>query len=303
MMSGPAQNPRKGVLCIAGATGFIGRHLLRRAFQEGWRCSLLVRDPGRLCLEDWKLRVVCGAISDQAALGSWLEGGAALLYLVPLVQGHLADICEATREAGICRAIFVSNSIVKCQHLEPNVRATILEMEGVIRQSQLAWTIVRPTMVFGYLQDHNVSELVRWIQRHRIVPLVGRGKGLVQPLHVDDLITILLRLVERPGLIGRVYEVGGGSILANRELAEEIVRLYGLRRLLFPIPTAMLIGASWVGRKILGCQWPSYYQLRRACEDKSVDNRAALHDLGFSPRSFSAALASERSRMTACVST
>ena len=285
---------RKNFLCISGSTGFIGLHLLKRARRDGWRCSVLVRNPGKLNLDDWNPRVVCGSIADPAPVRSWLSGGGSLVYLVPLSVGKVRAICKAAVEAGISRAVFVSNSIVKCRNLESSVRTMVLQMEEVIKQSQLAWTIVRPTMVFGYMQDRTVSRLVQWGQRTGIIPLPGRGGGLIQPIHVDDLCDAVLALVQRTDLTGQIYELGGGSIHTYRDVAKEIARYCGPHCRIVPVPVSSLVTVSWFGRKILRRNWPSTYQIKRAGEDKTVNNLPAFKDFGFSPRSFSAAFAADR---------
>src|SRR5262249_24620241 len=56
-------------------------------------------------------------------------------------------------------------------------------------EHQVAWTIFRPTLIYGLGLDKNISQIARLIQRFGFFPLLGEAKGLRQPIHLEDLAT------------------------------------------------------------------------------------------------------------------
>src|SRR5205814_7044896 len=94
-----------------------------------------------------------------------------------------------------------------------------LTAEREVRESGLAWTILRPTMIYGAPGDRNLSRLLVLLARARRgraplpvslplpLPVPGGGRRLQQPVHVADLAEAVLRAVERPQAVGRRYNV------------------------------------------------------------------------------------------------
>ena len=53
--------------------------------------------------------------------------------------------------------------------------------------NRVQWVILRPTLIYGYGQDKNVSEIARFVRRFGFFPLIGKAQGLRQPVHADDV--------------------------------------------------------------------------------------------------------------------
>lgn len=126
-------------------------------------------------------------------------------------------------------------------------------------------TVLRPTMVFGQGRDRNVSRLIRNRRRWRIPFQVGDGRRLVQPLHVDDLVSLVAchARAPAPGL----YEVGGDEAVPASEILLMIDELLALRMPPLSIP----VGCMGLMGLMLRAAGFRADQVRRLQEDKTVD--------------------------------
>src|SRR5262249_53114533 len=110
--------------------------------------------------------------------------------------------------------------------------------EEALRASTLAWTILRPSMIYGTPADRNVARLLRWMRSCPVLPLPGGGATPQQPVHVDDLVASILAALGRPVAIRGEYEVGGPRPVRLRELIAIGARALRLRVAVLPIPIA-----------------------------------------------------------------
>ena len=110
-----------------------------------------------------------GDLDDHAELPRVFASarGGALVNLASLGFGHAPAIVAAARAAGLDRAVFVSTTAVTTS-LPSRSKRIRLEAERHIRDSGLAWTILRPTMIYGAAGDRNLSRLLRALTFHEL---------------------------------------------------------------------------------------------------------------------------------------
>jgi nucleoside-diphosphate-sugar epimerase len=219
--------------------------------------------------------------------------GLVLFHLapLPLLIPHLNQLsdCNVSRVVA-----FSSTSLLsKAESRDPQERQLVKALIEAERQladwgleANVSWTVFRPTMIYGAGIDQNVTFLANFIRRYRFFPLPGRGSGLRQPVHAEDLADACLSVLRNPLTFGRTYELGGGERLTYRELIERIFRAMSMKPRLLPVPAGLLRvvvqGLSLV---------PRYSHLtaemvNRMNLDLCFDTSAATRDFGFAPRPF-----------------
>ena len=103
--SHPAPSPAAPLVALTGATGFIGRHLLRALGAAGWRVRLLLRrDPLSVGWGDLQPDVVAGGLEDDAALQRLVEGADAVIHLAGLIKAARRGQPRRHRAPGARRA-------------------------------------------------------------------------------------------------------------------------------------------------------------------------------------------------------
>jgi nucleoside-diphosphate-sugar epimerase len=141
-------------------------------------------------------------------------------------------------------------------------------------------------MIYGTSRDRNVSRLLRWLRKWRVMGLPAGGRALQQPVHVEDVASALVTCLLTDATAGRTYNISGREPISFREMVAEAARAVGVRPLLVPIPLAPVAAAVGVAERLRIPVRLRAEQLHRIAEDKAFPHDDAARDFGFSPRSF-----------------
>ena len=86
-----------------------------------------------------------------------------------------------------------------------------------------AWTVLRPTLVYGAGLDKSLTPIARRALRTRLFPIPA-GRGLRQPVHADDIAQAVLAALECPAAAGRSLAIGGGERLLYPQMFLRLCR-------------------------------------------------------------------------------
>lgn len=282
-------------ILVTGGSGFLGRRFVIAALAAGHDVVALARsDAAASTLTAAGAGVVRGDLGDAAAtVAAFATAQAeALVNIASLGSGHADTIVTAAERAGIRRAVFVSTTAVTTTLAAPSKKVR-LAAEARIHQSSLAWTVVRPTMIYGAPDDRNIARLLQVLRRAPALPVPGGGHRLQQPVHVEDLAHALLGAVTNDAAAGSTYDVAGPEPISFRELLETAGVAAGSRARLVPLPLRPTIGAVRLYERLASRPRIKAEQLERLAEDKAFDNGPAARDLGHAPRSFAEGVRAE----------
>jgi nucleoside-diphosphate-sugar epimerase len=262
----------EGVL-VLGASGQIGRGVVQRLVAMG-RPVIAVcrRPPSDMAFgADWLACDLTGPLD----LGPYRPAAAIHAAGAWLLPAHLS----ALRAAGVGRLVcFSSTSMLakadSASAAERDVARRLAAAEAAVAEGGIAWTVLRPTLVYGLGLDRNVSAAANFIRRWRFFPLGGPGRGLRQPVHAGDLAGAAVRLIDDTANLNRRFNIGGAETLTYRAMIERIFRMLDLppRFLRLPLLTKMpgRIGAV----------------AKRMEQDLAFDDGQIWRRLGLRPRDF-----------------
>jgi nucleoside-diphosphate-sugar epimerase len=148
----------------------------------------------------------------------------------------------------------------------------------------VAWTILRPTLIYVEGRDCNVSRLAGLIRRFKVLPLSGAGGGLRQPVHAEDLAVGALAAAGAAAARDKAYDLTGGETLTYRTMAVRVFEGLGRRPAILPLP-------PWLFRLLLTLARPFYPGATaamgdRMAQDLTFDDSPARRDFGWAPRNF-----------------
>ncbi len=217
-----------------------------------------------------------------------------LFHLAPL--SLLIPHLPAMAAAGMVRLVAFSSTSLFSKTDSSDDRERRLAMELARCEQQLAdycgghgiaWTIFRPTMIYGAGKDSNISLIAKFVKHFHFFPLVGSGIGLRQPVHADDLAAACLSVRSNAHTYGRIYELSGGERLSYRDMVERVFRGLGMSPRFLPVPAGLLrLGLRFLGL-LPGNTHFSAAMVDRINRNLCFDSSAAVNDFGFAPRSFS----------------
>ena len=301
---------------VTGASGFVGRHAIPPLVDAGHQVRALARTPEsaarivRRLSPDQRQAVETrhGDVTRPETLPPVLAGVDTVLHLVALPRDldggrslrrvntdGTANVLAAARDAGVRRFVHQGAlGIVDDPAL--HYASSKAKGEALVRDSGLDWTIVKPSLLFGPGDGffNIIAGLVRLSPG--VVPITGDGSSRFQPLAVDDLAKVFVRVLADPQTAGHSYELGGPAYWTYREIVEEVLRGMGKRRALLPMPVALirLVAGS---AELVHLPFPvATDQLRQLRLDNVTALDAVHRAFGFEPRSMAGALGYLRQR-------
>lgn len=288
-----AANP--GLVTVFGASGFLGRYVVRALTARGWRVRAAVRNPhtshelkvvgdvGQVQLMQANvrypqsiIRAVDGADAVINLVGVLFESGRqtfdALHATGPDVIG------EACAAAGITNLAHVSAIGADVDSKSEYARSKG-EGEALLREHVPSTDILRPSILFG-AEDEFFNRFAGLTAFAPALPLIGGGKTKLQPVFVEDVANAVAISVTR-GTSGHTFELGGPQTYTFKALLEFILETVGKKRLLAPVPwfAANLMG---FGGELTGAlPFVKPFLTRDQVENLKTDNIAAENSTGF----------------------
>lgn len=274
------------MILLTGATGFLGEFVLEELVQRGHEVTCFVRKTSNLDkIKQLNIKYMYGELDDYKSICEALKGKEALINIASLGFGHAPNIVNACEEMGVKRSIFVSTTGIFTK-LNPNSKGIRLAAEKLIRESNLDYTIIRPTMIYGTPKDRNMWRLVKYLKRLPIIPILGSGTYLQQPVFVKDLAIAIVSAYEKNISIKKAYNISGAEALTYNEVIDITGKVLGKKVLKLHIPMKLSYNLLKVYEKVSKKPKLKAEQVLRLNENKDFSYEEALNDLGYKPLSF-----------------
>lgn len=284
----PRAPPIAGPVLVLGATSLIGRFLVPRLESLEIEAHAVSRkaQAGRLGAVPW-----IQADLDDPGLEALLPEASTVFSLSPIWA--LPAVLPALKAKGLRRLVAFSSTSVftKAGSDDEGERMTaqsLADGEAAIvafcEARDVAWTILRPTLIYAEGQDRNVTRLARLIQRLGFLPLAGAGEGLRQPVHAQDLAMGALLAAIRPATCNKAYDLPGGETLTYRQMAERIFQALGRSPRILTAPQWLWRLGFLAARPFL--PGATAQMGRRMSADLVFKSAPAAEDFEWSPRLF-----------------
>ena len=226
--------------------------------------------------------IFLGDLDDRDSLLRALNGRDILVNVASLGFGHVDCVVSAAEETGVSRLLaFSSTSIFTT--LPAGSKAVRTAAEERIASSSLNWTILRPTMIMGHPGDRNIIRLIRWIDRHRIVPVFGPGTYGLQPVYVDDLAVAVVAVLAERRTVRKAYNLSGRTVLDYNGLVALVARELDRSPRVLHLPVGLSLAAVRLAALLPGLPRLSREQVLRLNEDKRFSHEEATRHFGYSP--------------------
>src|SRR5829696_1404667 len=301
----PQKSGSRRLITVFGATGFLGRRIVKHLLQNDFDVRAASRhahrtssrvDPSRSGLTSWTADV-----HNEAEVTAALEGAYGALNAVSLYVEHggetfravhvdaAARVARVAREAGVKHLAHVSGIGSDPQSPARYIKARG-EGEQAVQRAFAKATLIRPSVMFGS-DDAFLTTLVKMIRLLPVCPLFGSGETKLQPVHVENVAEGITRLMKNTmGIPPPCYEFGGPQIYTYEELLRTIARHLGARRSFIPVPFALWHGVATVSEYVPGAPL-TRDQIALMQQDNIVSSQfPGLCELGIEPTSVDAVL-------------
>lgn len=157
-------------------------------------------------------------------------------------------------------------------------------ISATCERAGVAWTILRPTIIYSEGRDRNLTSLSRLIQRFGVMPLVGGGSGLRQPVHAEDLAIGAIAAASTAAAANHIYALPGGETLTYREMIGRLFDALNRPRRMISIPPPLWRAAFPVIKSLF--PGANVAMGIRMTTDMVFDSTPAQRDFGWNPRAF-----------------
>jgi NADH dehydrogenase len=290
------------MILITGATGFIGRALVRQLSAVGRPMRALIRPSPRTprLPKGVAVEVAVVSLADTRGLRAALRDVDVVFHLASEeTQGSRGDLqttdiqgtqnlVEAAADAGVDRIVYLSHIGARRSSGYPAFRAKGYAEEFVYK-GKTPYTILRSSLVYG-TEDHFTNNLARLIQSSLgVFPIPSGGRAVVQPLWVEDLVTCMLWSLDSKETINKTYELGGSEFFTLQQIVEIIMDVTRHRRLILPISPITLRGLTVffegvMPRFPISSFWLDYFAVNRTCAVDSLPRQFGLMPARFTYR-------------------
>ena len=279
---------------LTGATSLPGLTLLERLLENHEvRCLVRRGSPNLSRLDGKQMEIHHGDVGNEEDLVRALAGMDAMAHVAGLA--FAPQMVAAMRRSRVERLLMVGSTSVHSAYEHRSGHRK--EMEELMRESGLAWTLVRPTMIYGSELDRNMRYLLRFLDRSPVFPLFGTGTNLWQPVYHEDLAGGMLAALERPASVGRSYDLPGAAPLTYRDLILTAAGALGRKPRIVRLPLEPVRHALALAEQARLRLPVKSEQVLRLREDKAYPYREACEDLGYHPRPFHEGIALEAARL------
>jgi UDP-glucose 4-epimerase len=287
------------LIALTGATGFIGRHLLRELPKRGYRMRVLLRRPTMLPPE--ASGAVVGDLAAPRNMANALAGVDAVIHsagLAHAMSGLPEDdyraintdatiaLARAAARAGARRFVFLSSiraqsgpvaDTVLTEDLSPQPTdmygRSKLDAERGLVDAAIDWAALRPVLVYGPGVKGNMAALLKLAQLPVPLPL-GALAGRRSLLSVDNLVEAIDVVLRAPAPLRRPLIVADPAPLTLPEMIAALRKGLGRKPGLVPVP-------AWLVAQ--GCRLIGRSDMYGRLAGSLVADPAALAALGWRP--------------------
>ncbi len=253
---------------IFGATGFIGREVVRQLLAAGRSVRLLVRSRGRLpdAFIDPRVEIMTGDTANADDVDKALAGMKSVIHLARadvktwgeyykqdvMVTRRIAEQCLAHHVQRLVYTGTISSyyagrkagTITEKTPLDDSRRRILYSraktmsehlLMGLHHHKQLPVVIVRPGIVMGS-GGSPFHGGVGNFQRNAVVQLFGKGNNKLPTVLVEDVAAGIIAAMDTPGIEGESFNLVGDPMLSARQYLDELDRFARIRLTRIPTP-------------------------------------------------------------------
>jgi NADH dehydrogenase len=307
----PIATTDKGLVTVFGASGFVGRHVVRALLRRGWRVRAAVRRPNLaghlqpLGMVGW-VQPIQANVRYRWSVDRAVTGADVVVNLVGILSESGRQRFDAVQDFG-ARAVAEAARAARAERLihvsaigadinSPSAYArTKAAGEAAVFETLPGAVIFRPSIQFGP-EDGFFNRFAALARVLPALPVFGGGHTRFQPVFVGDVAHAIADAVDGKVAGGRVYELGGPEIKTFRECMELVLATTERRRLLVPVPWGVARVAAAVTqllpKPLLTVDQVTQLRIDNVVSEAALRERRTLAGLGIDPTNLEAVLES-----------
>lgn len=285
------------MILVTGGLGVMGTTLVKGLIEKGNKVRVLdiPNHPHKNRLDGTGAEIFLADISDKEAVKGAFEGVKTIYHLAAVLispdpsvfervnVGGTRNMVEGGIACGAEHIISVSSISVTYPYTTPYSLSKRQCEKIVTSQDKMKWTIIRPSLAYNEYGGQEFMMYLDYLKKYPIVPFIGNGRAMKNPVHVDDLMRGFLAIPNNPKSYGKIYAFCGSEEITIKDLGVLMLRHKGITKpfLHLPLPFCKLVAA------IMGATMKNppltWNAIAGISQDANPDWSQAKEDLGYNP--------------------
>ncbi len=286
------------MIAVTGLTGHSGGFLLQQFIDNEYKGKIrcLVRsstDTSKLSASGLDIEIFPGDIQNVEDLTRFVDGAETVIHIAGIWR--TLKLLEAiSRVDSVKHVILVHTTGIYSKHKMASDEYKEIEakMQKYLNAG-MNITILRPTMIFGDMRDHNISKFIKMVAKFPVMPEIDHGKGLIQPVNARDLGQAYYKAAMVEKLPQLSYNISGERELSIHELLELIAKYMGKRLHSLSVPMGLGVFGAKAVKLLSGSRVDMVEKVLRLGENRNFSHAEATRDFGYEPASFNEGLERE----------
>ncbi len=304
---------------VTGVSGKSGRFFLQRLISEhenltDYRFKFLCRFQGKSpkqregyellqkAVSDGRINAEICAVNlrDSAQVKAVFSEPVYMLFHIASIKLTM-DVVPVALESGVDNIVMVHTTGIYSKYkaageeyrkIEAHIQTLV---EGYRDQGrEVATTILRPTMIYGDLEDGNLSKFIKMVDKLRLFPTVSGGRYELQPVWCKDLGDAYYEVMTKWEITkNKEYILSGGKPILLREMFQEIARQLGVKNVFLSCPFPIAYFGAWLVYLCTFTKVDYREKVQRMVEPRAYSHELAAHDFGYAPKEFAEGIREE----------
>lgn len=285
------------MLLVTGITGHSGKYflqeLIKNKYAEPIRC--IIRETSDTSLIDnsgLNIEKVIGNLNDKEFIDKAMDGVDTVLHIASIF--YSVNIMESAVKHNVKRAIFVHTTGIysKYKSASKDYKEIEYTIDKIIRESSSTINLIylRPTMIYGYLNDRNMIKFIKMVDRLWVFPVINHGVSLLQPVNGRDLGKAYYQVLTNPNITKGDYILSGERPITMLEMFNLISEYLNKKTVFISVPLWLGVFLARCLKAITFGRIDYVEKVQRMGEDRSFSHSAAEKDFGYCPMPFNEGL-------------
>lgn len=280
------------MLLVIGVTGHTGRYFLQELIKNKYegKIRFLIRkksDEDLLKNSGLNYEIVNGDLEDVESLKIACKDIDTILEIYNI--RYSLNVLEASIQNNVKRIIFVHTTGIfsKYKMASGEYRLIEKEVKDKAMKNKIDITILRPTMIYGDICDHNISKFIKMMDKMRIYPMIAGGQAEIQPVNARDLGRAYYQvLINHEKTKNKDYNLSGEAPIKIKSMLKLILKYLNKKSIFVPIPMFISVSTAYILKFITLGKKDIVEKVLRMNEPRVFDNEEARKDFGYTTINF-----------------
>jgi predicted dehydrogenase/nucleoside-diphosphate-sugar epimerase len=250
-------------ILVTGANGFIGKTVTTELLKAGYNVVAMIRSGSLTPFAPHKnLSVLRADITEYDSYANRIKNVEAIVHLA--ANKYHPKLSFAVNLAGAHHMVRLckENKFKTKRLINISSQSTKIKFRGVygeskrqsdeiIEQESIDWTTLKPSLVYGAGDETLFQTIRKYTEKLPVVPVIGNGTWELYPIDVIDLSQAIIKTIETPKSIHKVYDLGDPKKITFDNLVRLIQKEIGISKPIVHVPAIIGLVGVYVATKLI----------------------------------------------------